>query len=476
MRIAAGILAGIVISAGASAQNIALREDFTLAVPPPGWSHVQNNPLTTGWIQSADGRAWHQDESSAVGTCDDELIAPLLDLTGYTAVYAHFRVQLAFPQFLANHPNSSGDGETDLLVRVNGGPWTEAWTESRQLATEETLTADLTALAAGLAGVEFAFRYYGTFAHETWVDFVQVDDSPEPPLDPPILWTSISLPAAFAGITTARACDDFEAYAGVPPAHMALTALDAVTLLPDSFAWCSLAGGNFPSASGARNLEMGLLPGSSNYHLVRNALVIGYDGYDQGEILLEFQAVNHGEELHAFDGVWISEDGFQWWPLFREWAQIGSVWTPLMLDLAAYTFLTNGPFYVMFGQEDNFPYANLDGVGVDDVCVTGSGPVFPSLTKSGACPGPITLTLRDASPGASVIMLYGAAGTYTQSSPSAPCQGLTVNLALPSVGGYLTADAQGQALHAFTAPAAACGFTVQFVDLATCRPTNSIIL
>ncbi len=478
-----GSVVALVLAASASAQNVVLREDFNVAVPPAGWSQVKNNPLAQGWIKSTDGRAWHEDESSSIGACDDELISPVLDLAAVPSVYAHFKSQLNFAGYLANNPNSVGDGETDLYVRINGGSWVEAWTDTRVASTTDTISVDLSSFVGGQSNVEFALRYYGTFAHETWFDWIQIDDSataPPPPPPPPVNWT-VNLPGSFSPLTPGgTVTDDLEAYAGVLPSHMAATAINSTTGLPDPEAWCTIAGGTWASASGVRNLEMGLLPGSTNYHNVRNALVIGLDGTGTtGVPEVRFNAIDHGEETNAFDGVWISQDGATWYQVYGAtvgWGPLPQAWTAVIVDTRSVANLTTGPFYLMFGQEDNFPYANLDGVGIDDISVDAGGSAGPALAKSGACPGAVTLDVSNCTASASIAVLYGPGGSYTQNNPSKPCLGLTIDIAVPSVGAVLSTDGAGAASLSFNAPGGACGLTVQVVDLTTCTATNTVVL
>lgn len=272
-------LAAVILASSLSAQTIILREDFSVTVPPAGWSQVKNNALAVGWIKSLSKMAWHEDETSSIGACDDELISPLLDLSGYTSVTATFKTTLNWADYLANHPTSLGDGESDLYVRTNGGAWTEVWTDTRIANTVDIIVVDLSAYS-GLANVEFAFRYYGTFAHETWIDYVQVD--------------------------------------GVP-----------------------------------------------------------------------------------------------------------------------------------------------------------SG---PSLARTGTCPGAATFSVSNATANGMVLAFYGGAGSFTQSNPNRPCFGTSLGINLPVLGRTLTADALGNAGFSINLPPAACGLTVQALDLSSCQTTNTITL
>jgi hypothetical protein len=169
------ILSGVsllVLAATASAQTVVLHEDFTVSVPPPGWSQNQNLPGTVGWIKSIDNRAWHEDEFGY--TCDNDLITPVVDLSGYTRAAVKFATSLNWANYQANHPNSLGDGVTNIYVRTNGGAWSTAWTDTRINNTTDTITVDISALAAGQSNVEVAIHYYGTYAHEVWVDWLEI--------------------------------------------------------------------------------------------------------------------------------------------------------------------------------------------------------------------------------------------------------------------------------------------------------------
>ncbi|MDA1259514.1 MAG: hypothetical protein O3A20_02705, partial [Planctomycetota bacterium] len=94
MKIALTASLVAVLAAGSlSAQSVAITEHFSAGVPPAGWSQNHVIPGSQGWIQSAVGEAWHEDESIQT---DDELISPVLDLSTYTSVYAHFSTRLAY--------------------------------------------------------------------------------------------------------------------------------------------------------------------------------------------------------------------------------------------------------------------------------------------------------------------------------------------------------------------------------------------
>lgn len=101
-------------------------------------------------------------------------------------------------------------------------------------------------------------------------------------------------------------------------------------------------------------------------------------------------------------------------------------------------------------------------------------PGGPTLVQSGSCPGTVTLAVSGATAGSPVALLHGNAGSSTK--PSGTCAGTTVDIAQPSLGAMLTADGAGAAAITANLPAAACGRTVQAVDVASCTPSNAVVL
>lgn len=103
-----------------------------------------------------------------------------------------------------------------------------------------------------------------------------------------------------------------------------------------------------------------------------------------------------------------------------------------------------------------------------------AGPSGPTLAVTGSCPGSTTLSFSNCTPSNLVAVLYGAAGSATK--PSGTCAGTTVNINSPTLATMLGTTAGGTASLTFNAPAAACGKTVQGVDIGTCTPTNAVVL
>ncbi|MAU93121.1 MAG: hypothetical protein CMJ93_02785 [Planctomycetes bacterium] len=164
------------------AQTTYLSEDFTSGVPPAGWLDTKT-PGSLGWHQSTFGgtRAWHEDESGF--TCDSYLISPDIDLSTATTAYLHFAGETYYTAFMANHPSTLGDGVSTIEVTTDGGVnWTVIWTDTSTV--DNTPYAPNLGLNAfiGSATVNIAMHYYGTYAHEWWVDYFIVDDTPVPTL------------------------------------------------------------------------------------------------------------------------------------------------------------------------------------------------------------------------------------------------------------------------------------------------------
>lgn len=464
--LAVSLMAGL-LSSAVAAQTVVLAEDFSSGVPPTGWSHMSLGG--TGWIPDAAGRAWHEDESGG-HTAENYLVSPAFDMSGLAAGYLHFDSEVKFSSYLANHPASNGDGVSNLELSLDGGAtWQVVWTDTSQSdAARAGLTVDLNAFV-GQPSVILALHYYGTYAHEWWVDNIQVDDNPNPPPPPPTVW-SVNLPSGFV---TAPFVENFDGLGGMVPPYMAMTMLDAATLAPDPEAWCNigqLGPMSVPSYSGGFNLEMGLLPISTNYHAVRNAMVLGVNGNGVSGLNLDFAMIDHGEEVDPFDGVWISSDGLNWYPVQKSWAGT-SIWA-MTFDLAieGLGVDTTAPFYLMFAQQDNFPYADLDGVGIDDVTVdTGTGSNLPTLTVTGlVAGGTAVLQVDNATAGDTVHYVYSLSGGSTPTP-----YGFTLDMGMPiNILGTATADPSGTATYTAGVPLGVTGLPV-FLQAVTQTPPSS---
>ena len=307
-----------------------------------------------------------------------------------------------------------------------------------------------------------------------------------PPPRPPVSWT-VNLPTSFVSIPAAGASEGFEGYGGTVPSHMAVTEIDAVTGLADPEAWCNIGqrgattGGSslLGPHSGSYALEMALDPSSSNYHYVRNALVIGLDGNNQ-TLEMDFWAADHGEETHSIDGAWVSENGSDWCQVWADWNALNiSQWNSIAaVDLSGTSIDTTGRFYLMFAQEDNFPLGNLDGAQVDDVSFRVTGSLGPVLTVTPLVAGQVTTaSVTGATPGGRVYFAYSLVGGGPTSVPLGPCGVVALDLSQPiRVQPPVHADASGAASLSASVPPATAGRSIwmQAYDAAGCGLSNSV--
>lgn len=258
--------------------------------------------------------------------------------------------------------------------------------------------------------------------------------------------------------------ENFELFAGTVPPYMALTALEVATLTPDPEAWCNIGqlAACMQPFSGAYNLEMGLTPGSTNYHDVRNAMVMAIDpiGYS-GPMTMSAAFIDGGEEATAgVDGIWVSNDGSNWYAVTPDWGTFvvpDNSWEYLdNIYLDTTPVDTSVQFYIAFVQQDNFPYLDLDGVGVDDISLPGVPPP-PELTYTTLTAGQYsTLSVTSGYPGRLCKFLAsrtGAGPTFVQ--------GVTLNLSQPILQiADVATDSIGTALYPLLVPASLSGTQV----------------
>ena len=291
--------------------------------------------------------------------------------------------------------------------------------------------------------------------HQTTPDSIAVYDTSGSPPPPPPAWPN--LPTGF--MAADGYFDDFESYGGVVPGHFAVNELDGTSGLPDPEAYCDIAGSSGLGAfSGTACLEMGLDPLSNNYHDVRNGLVIGLNGAGAYALNLDFQAIDHGEETDTWDGVWTSDDGTTWYQAYGPWTSLLNSWqavTGVNLDGAGAN--TNGDFYLLFAQDDNFPYGYLDGLGADDLSISDPGPPPPTLAVSGlVAGGTATVSVSNCTPGGLVRTAYSPYGGGPVATPYGDLLLTPPYTELPGI----TADGAGAGSLTATVPATASGVTV----------------
>ncbi len=436
------------LSSALTAQTVYLTEDFSTGVmPPAGWVEG-NNGNNVGWeieyaglgVLLGSDHAWHDDHT---GYNDNYIMSPAMDLTGATAVWAYCDQGITFASWRDHHyvDVSLDNGVTfiNLLDDLSGDGWS-------------TLSVDLAAYA-GTNGVNVSYRYTGDYASEWELDNVTVDDVGPPP--PPPVWPN--MPTSF--VAAAAYTDGFETYGGVTPSHFALNALDAATGLADAEAYCEIDGGSgYGAATGTACLEMGLDPLSNNYHDVRNGLIIGLDGGNASSLVLDFMAIDHGEESDTWDGVWVSDDGLTWHMAYGDWTSLLSSWQSVpgvVLDSLGAN--TAGQFYLLFAQDDNFPYGYLDGIGIDDILLTTNGTVGPTLSISNLVAGSVcTIQVQNASPNGLIRIGYSLLGAGPVTTPYGDLLLTPPITTLPN----MSADASGNASLSAPVPGFGAGASV----------------
>ncbi len=435
LLIGAGLVA---LASNAAAQTTLLTESFDSGVvPPTGWTEA-NNGVSAGWEPDFTGlKAWHDDYT---GANDNGLMSPAFDATAVTEMYMHAIQDQAF---------ASWRDQNLVEVTLDGGlTYTTVYSETTGTSADGIgLEADMSAFA-GNAGVQVNFHYIGDYANEWDIVDMLIDDIAPPP--PPPTWAH--LPTTFMPADGFR--ENFESLGGVVPSHMAVNMLDSGTRLDYADAWCNvgqLAACTSPY-DGATNLEMGLLPGSTNYYDVSNALIIGLNGAGATDMTMSFQAIDFGEELSDDDGVFVSSDGLNWEACMTDWAANAGfeVYSLATCDLGSTSVDTSGDFYVAIAQQDNFPYGYLDGIGVDNITV--SCPVY--AVSNLVAGGTANLDLSGAIPGAYVYLAYSLTP-----GPTATPYGLA-DLGSPyTIIGKFFADASGNVNVTMPIPAIAAGIT-----------------
>jgi hypothetical protein len=300
----------------------------------------------------------------------------------------------------------------------------------------------------GIADYVSGARQRGGGAMGNGQGYVRAYDSAGTPPPPPTRWPN--LPATFVSPGPNGYTEDFEGLAGTVPSHMAVNELEAFGRGADPEAWCNIGqnGACTSANSGSFALEMGGHPVMSSYHDVANGLVIGINGTGSTALVLDYWAINYGEESHADDGIWLSSDGLNWESVVYRWAHVPNtgVWTQFTdLDLTTTSVNTSAPFYLLFSQADNYEYGTVDGLGIDDFTVrqAGSGP--PKFVVSPMPPiagQPVLLEVSNNNPGDVVIIAWSFAGGGPFSTPWG-IAGLS-----PPVSKFPAATANGQGVVA----------------------------
>lgn len=115
----------------------------------------------------------------------------------------------------------------------------------------------------------------------------------------------------------------------------------------------------------------------------------------------------------------------------------------------------SGDFYLAFAQSDDYPYAFLDGVGIDDIDIGGASPLLYDVQNLVA--GQMAdISLSGADPSSLVILGYSLRGP----GPTNTAYGVAdMTSPIEQIGRY-TPDAQGELSLQLPIPPTAAGVQV----------------
>jgi outer membrane protein assembly factor BamB len=128
---------------------------------------------------------------------------------------------------------------------------------------------------------------------------------------------------------------------------------------------------------------------------------------------------------------------------------------------------------VSFSNDGNIIYAPITEIGGTNrlIAVQVGNNAGPILSASGTCPGPVTITVTGATPGASVA-IWGGKQPGSTTLTSGDCVGTTLDLNKAHLFATGTADGNGNVnLRARLNPNR-CGILLQAIDLSTCATSN----
>jgi len=332
--------------------------------------------------------------------------------------------------------------------------------------------------ASASGGPSFLMLGQGTPDSIASYDTVGAPPPPPPPFP--------NLPTSF--VSASGYMENFDGAAGTVPAHMAINANDTFGAA-DPFAWCNIGqqgacgqetgsylGTWAANGSGAYCLELGGDPlVTTGFHDVRNGLAIGLNGAGQGALSLDFGIVDHGEEADVWDGIWLSEDGVNYINAYSAgWVGLGNgIWTnEAGIDLSSVGVNTDGDFYMVICQEDNYPMGYLDGLQIDDISIVGTGPPGPSLTLSNLVGGQTcSVDVANCTANGVVYFAYSLAGGGPTTTPFGDA-----SLSPPWKLFPLVADSSGDASMTANVPAHATGAHVwtQAADVSMAVLSNPV--
>lgn len=200
-----------------------LNENFQTGTLPATWTVQQTNAAETWHVEdlgTSDFRATvNYDE--ALGSQDEKLITPSLDLSGTTAFSLKAKIGLSY--YWAVNPNNN----YDAFIKVstdNGVTWTQVWSENNLgVFTNWIMNPVTVSLSAytGNANVKIAFQYVGSDGAALYLDDVIVEAAPTVAPNcaaltaPANAATGITFPSAmltWTAPTTGGPVDSYEVY------------------------------------------------------------------------------------------------------------------------------------------------------------------------------------------------------------------------------------------------------------------------
>lgn len=183
MRLLSFISTTLLFACPCLSAQVILHEDFAGTIPPVSWQNINanSNSATYGWRPGAldyshphAGWAWHNNEFSIQGDADNLLVSPQIDLTGIYSISIEITAEVLFSQYLANHPNSIGNGTSTIELTEDGINWVSVWSETSLSDGVYTECFDLPSGWGGKSSVYLGIRYTGIAAHAWWIDSITV--------------------------------------------------------------------------------------------------------------------------------------------------------------------------------------------------------------------------------------------------------------------------------------------------------------
>lgn len=247
-------------------------------------------------------------------------------------------------------------------------------------------------------------------------------------------------------------------------------------------------------SSGIQWSDVAVTPLNSAVGLTFPTTQAAAHSYDVGGIVSDDRLETPDMDLSAYSAPRLTYDGCLGWSGFMVHtggAVIGSSYIEVSTDggatyAVAWQEASAADYYTMGIVEDLTALAaNQSQVriafhyegdyahewGVDNVIVDNAGPVGPSVSLGGTCPGPMSVNASGMTVGGPVAFAYGTPGSFT--APGGPCAGLTVGINSPTILAVISADGGGNATLAGNAPSNGCGnIAVIAVDVATCVSSN----